>query len=613
MDVENPNQEPENEGPEDSVEVSPPGFVTGIALAKAQDGGADQSEAKALLREQTRLLHLQSEHLHEQREVQLSHLKARRISEWLKVSLQIITGVVGLVVVVLVASLIIQAATSRAVVVDAFDAPPALAPRGVTGKVVASRVLDALTRLQAATRAAAVRRRLTNAWGGDIKVEVPATGVSIGELTRLLHEMLGRDVHVDGDLVETADGHLQLTVRGDDVSPKTFIGDADDLEGLASNAAEYIYGEADPYLLAAYLSTSGRPAQALDFIAKAFPQAKPEDQPELLNQWGNALFALDKPQEAVEKYRGAIVLKPDFWKAWGNLIRVTAPAEGEEAAFKVAQQMLVSAKKHPSGDQPELTRRIFYDGLLENWRGVYRDATADIKANGISGSYSTLASAAIASVDVELHDWPDAFRNLDQAPPNDPSTATVRGLAEARQALDQKDAQTAISTLEPLYKTYQSDALVRAYYPAIPCDLGLAYGLALRFNEALKTLNVGSRWTSCKSFKGDVLRLSGDSNGAAAAFRTSIAAAPDLPFPYNEYGKSLLAEHAWNEAISYFSAAHDRGLHWADPLKFWGDALAAQGQWSPAAIKYKAALAEAPQWEAAKAALAQALQRVHSG
>jgi tetratricopeptide (TPR) repeat protein len=135
--------------------------------------------------------------------------------------------------------------------------------------------------------------------------------------------------------VETADGHLQLTVRGDDVSPKTFIGDADDLEGLASNAAEYIYGEADPYLLAAYLSTSGRPAQALDFIAKAFPQAKPEDQPELLNQWGNALFALDKPQEAVEKYRGAIVLKPDFWKAWATSSALQHPPRAKRQPLRL--------------------------------------------------------------------------------------------------------------------------------------------------------------------------------------------------------------------------------------------------------------------------------------
>ncbi len=611
--MENQVEEPEGEEPDEPVEVSATGFVTGMALARVQDRGADDPDARELLRAQSRVLHIQAEHLHEQREVQLSHLKARRLSEWLKVGLQVVTAAVGLAVFALVAGLIIDAAKSRAVVVDAFDAPPALASRGLSGKVVASSVLDALTRLQAATRAAAVKRRLTNAWGGDIKVEVPATGVSIGELKRLLHEMLGRDVHVEGDLVQMPDGRLQLTVRGDDVLPKSFIGDADHLEALTSTAAEYIYGEADPYLLAAYLSTAGRPADALVFIAKAYPEAKGDEQPELLNQWGNALFALGRPQEAVDKYRVAITLRPDFWKAWGNLIRVSAAAEGEEAAFKAGRQMLAEAAHVSSSDQPEPTRRIFYDGLLQDWPAVYRDATADIRQHGVSGSYSTLASAAVAGVDVELHDWPAAFRALDQSAPDDPSTVAMRGLAQARQALDRQDGPTAISALEPLYKLYQSDPRVRAYYPAIACDIGLAYGLAHRFAEAFKALDAGSHWTSCKAFKAEILDISGDSHGAMAAFHAAIDSAPDLPFAYAEYGRTLLRRGAFKDAISQFSAAHDRGPHWADPLKLWGDALAGQGQWAQAELKYKAALAEAPNWEEARTALTQARQRAPGG
>ncbi len=611
--MENPVEEPETEEPEDSFEVSPAGFVTGMALTRVQERGADDADARALLRAQTRVLDLQAEHLHEQRAVQLSHLKARRLSEWLKAGLQVVTAAVGLAVFALVAALIIDAAKSRAVVVDAFDAPPALAPRGVSGKVVASSVLDALTRLQAATRAAAVKRRLTNAWGGDIKVEVPATGVSIGELKRLLHELLGRDVHVEGDLVQLADGRLQLTVRGDDILPKSFVGDADHLDALATTAAEYIYGEADPYLLAAYLSTVGRPADALVFIAKAYPKATGEEQPELLNQWGNALFALDRAQEAVEKYRAAIALKPDFWKAWGNLIRVIAASDSEEAAYKAGRQMLEEAKHFSSGDQPEPTRRTFYDGLLQDWPAVYRDATADITRHGVSGSYSTLPLTAVAGVDVELHDWQGAFRALDQSAPDDPSTVAMRALARGRQALDVQDGQAAIAALAPLYQAYQTDAQVRAYYPAIACDIGLAYGLTGRFADALKALEAGSHWTSCKSFKADVLDLSGDQDGAVAAFRAAIASAPDLPFAYAEYGKALLRHGEFNDAIRFFSAAHDRGPHWADPLKSWGDALAREGRWAEAKAKYTSALAEAPNWEAAKMALTKARERSPGG
>lgn len=49
---------------------------------------------------------------------------------------------------------------------------------------------------------------------------MPETGVSVGEISRLLKERFGYDVHIDGDLVETPAGGLALTVRGNGVPPK---------------------------------------------------------------------------------------------------------------------------------------------------------------------------------------------------------------------------------------------------------------------------------------------------------------------------------------------------------------------------------------------------------
>ena len=45
-----------------------------------------------------------------------------------------------------------DAFASRRVVIEPFGAPPALAARGLTGKVVATGLLDELSRLQDATR-----------------------------------------------------------------------------------------------------------------------------------------------------------------------------------------------------------------------------------------------------------------------------------------------------------------------------------------------------------------------------------------------------------------------------------------------------------------------------
>ena len=98
---------------------------------------------------------------------------------------------------------------------------------------MAAGVLDGLQKLQDATRSTDKSLNTTSAWSSDVKIEVPETGVSIGEINRLLHQRFGHDLHIDGDLVQTeavgSAGGSALTVRGDGVPAKTFDGAAGDL------------------------------------------------------------------------------------------------------------------------------------------------------------------------------------------------------------------------------------------------------------------------------------------------------------------------------------------------------------------------------------------------
>jgi tetratricopeptide (TPR) repeat protein len=48
--------------------------------------------------------------------------------------------------------------------------------------------------------------------------------------------------------------------------------------------------------------------------------------------------------------------------------------------------------------------------------------------------------------------------------------------------------------------------------------------------------------------------------------------------------------------------ANQRGPHWADPLKAWGDILAKQGHAKKALAKYDEALEYAPNWKQLKEA-----------
>ena len=53
-------------------------------------------------------------------------------------------------------------------------------------------------------------------------------------------------------------------------------------------------------------------------------------------------------------------------------------------------------------------------------------------------------------------------------------------------------------------------------------------------------------------------------------------------------------------AAAKFQQANQKGPHWADPLKAWGDVLAKQGNTKDALAKYDEALKYAPNWKQLK-------------
>ena len=64
-----------------------------------------------------------------------------------------------------------------------------------------------------------------------------------------------------------------------------------------------------------------------------------------------------------------------------------------------------------------------------------------------------------------------------------------------------------------------------------------------------------------------------------------------------------LAKHGdLDGAAAKLKDANQKGPHWADPLKAWGDVLAKQAHWREALVKYDQALKYAPDWAALKEA-----------
>jgi tetratricopeptide (TPR) repeat protein len=72
----------------------------------------------------------------------------------------------------------------------------------------------------------------------------------------------------------------------------------------------------------------------------------------------------------------------------------------------------------------------------------------------------------------------------------------------------------------------------------------------------------------------------------------------------------LLAAGRFADAAHQLSLAHDKGPHFPDALKSWGDALVKQGALRDALKKYDEALKYAPNWATLKNARAAAARQL---
>ena len=249
------------------------------------------AEAAAFFEKQTEVLKVQRKTLEAEHEFFEAEWGPRLLGIRLRVGFQIFVALVATVIGIGAAIVIYDAVHSRSVVIDPFEIAPNIATQVPSGKIVAAGLLDVLTQIQAANRSSAEHRALSNAWTNDIAIEVPETGISIGQLERILKTRFGHDQHIDGDLVQTEKGGLALTVRGTGILPKTFTDEGRNLDKLLTQAGEYVYGQSQPGLWAAYLANNERFDEAIRFSQAAYATADPSERPYLLNAWANAIGA----------------------------------------------------------------------------------------------------------------------------------------------------------------------------------------------------------------------------------------------------------------------------------------------------------------------------------
>ncbi len=590
----------ESEAPKADSEAALDPVAAALAVHATRSGEPLDPRLRSYLEKQARLIEIQTEHLHEQRAILISHLKLRRSIDRLKFGMQLFIALAATLVGLGVVVMLFDAFTSHAVVVDAFKAPSALAGRGLTGEVTAEALLDALQKMQEATRSTEKGPNAHGAWASDIKIEVPETGVSVGEISRMLHERFGHDLHINGELIQTDRGGLTLTVRGDGVPAAGFTGDSGDLEKLTLLAAEYIYGRSQPYQYGVYLNNQGRFADTISFIHGAFPRLSSDtERSRLANTWGNAYVGLLQTAAAVEKYRLAMTFaKPrtaDHWKAWGNLVGA-ATATDEEVGWRAAHAMLQAAAAAPKRERPDV--RWLGNAALAAWdlplllASNLRDATF----NGGAGASTFLDGPAIADAYGWTHDYSNASRYIAGSDPSDPTTKAEVFLLQGYVALDRGDVKGASAPFEAFYKTWAGDPSVKYSYNYQDCLTGLVYGLNGRLQEAEAVFQQARTQSFCYAAHGYVLARAGDVAAAERVWSEGMRAFPDLPAILLYRGQFEIGRGDLKAGEADVASASGKAPHWADPLKAWGDVLAREEHWREALAKYDEALKYAPAW-----------------
>jgi tetratricopeptide (TPR) repeat protein len=589
-------------------------FAAAIAHHASIQNPEVARDASAFLRGQLHHVEVQTKHLEEEHGLRIAHLRnqlaeerVRRLALRLRVGFQLFVVLVATAIGLGLFVTVYDAFHSRNVVIDLFEVAPGLSPPIPNGKMVAASLLDRLTQLQAATRISAEKRGLSSAWTNEINIEVPETGLSIGQIERTLKARFGHDDHIDGDLMKTETGALALTVRGNRILPKTFINNEGHLGRLVDVAAEYIYGESEPGLFAKYLSDTNRADEAIAFARAHLASATIQEQPILLNYWGNAIEAKAAPNantEALPLYREAVRIKPDYWVGYNNLMLDLFNRGDLDGLIRVGNQMMKIAGGRPGKASEDMYE--VYDSVVNNLQAERAAGLADMEGTG--GTLTAQAGAEgliVAQIDVQLHEVDTARLHLKTTVWDEMSSPDAANAAFAQATLAEEVGDlTAAANAWDVYAKAFADPVVSVQNSSGICSAAITYEKTNQPNKADAALNaVGAlSHPDCFRYKADLLDLRGDWAGAQVWYEKAIQLAPSYPASYYSRGIALGKHKDLKDAAEQFRLANLKGPHWADPLKAWGDVLVELGAPNEALAKYDEALKYAPNWEQLKEA-----------
>lgn len=582
------------------------------ALFTAALAAADRSGmADELLSRQIELTELQIADLKREDRIRHWSLRVRHISDVMKLAFEVSGAIILIALVVFLVSAIWNASHDNGLVIDAFNVPSEMATRGLTGQVVAAQLQDKLAALQDATNSARPAESYTNNWGDDIKVEIPDTGVSIGEFYRYLAGWLGNQTHINGEVFRT-EGGIAITVRSGDAAA-TVIGKESDFDTLLQQAAEKIYEHTQPYRYAVFLPVTDQ--ASIDRGVAIFQRlaATGSLQDKIWSHTGlSTLYGNLDPLLAPDEQRKSLALNPDFTMAYINLGQYELALGHDEAALQY-QERAVELLRYNNG---EIAARAWTiskpanEGTLATMHCDFGTALDRYRVAMEFPDYAGLQEFSREQVVLlltALHESSAASRARDAWPAaNDPPTLGQRSGAEITRMFLRGDwagllaaragVEASVEHLAtvPGFTQRATDAiLTRQVWPNMIiaiAETGDTAGAAALANKTPLDC------FACLRARARVAAASKDWPRAEAWFKRVTDYAPSIPWGWYDWGRALMAKGDLDGAMAKLDMAHDKAPHWADPLEAIGEALLAQKNADDAADKFEQAAEFAPRW-----------------
>ena len=572
-----------------------------IAMEAEASGQAPTGVAHEVLRKQSRLLGWQA---------------ARERAAF---ALTLAGALVGVAVAVMLGSMVWRATHADGVVVRPFTTPADLAADGLTGEALAARVLDHIEEMRRKSGGSLTQTASGfSAAGGDgLRLEIPQTGISIGELDAYLRRWLGHERSITGALARTGDV-LTLTVRYAGEPTVVVRGPASDPDGLIAEAADEVFGLADPTLavLAQPMTPQGHD-RAMAIMARLRAS---RDRTERIFGYGFSADQIPDPHLALAYIAEARRLGSKSALNYREESVLLLGLGRWEASRTAGLRTIAALKRDGEVRWMAGAQTSVADGLRTNLAILVRD-------------YAAAEAAAVRRNDPALGPQ-RGFR------PVAPMIAGQHDIARARAELARAETLGLQSDTPPLGEVlfaagdyagaaaaYASasaylddlDATARAAgwpqsgasrFRRIPLMAERAMAMAEAGDVAGAATLIGPTPADCYPcilVRARIAWLRGDLAAAERAYAEAARLGPSLPMAHEAWARLALARGQPARAASLARLAEARGPRWADPVKLEADALAATGDLKASLARYDAALRLAPAWadlRRARAALA---------